>query len=132
MDRPVLIPLHPRTHKIIMEQNIPTDNILIINPVGYLLMLYLTANAYMVITDSGGLQKEAFFLKTPCTTLRDQTEWIETLQNDWNVLSTIDVDTILKIANRDLTCLQYPQPLLFGDGQAAEHICQAIVKWRKA
>ena len=86
----------------------------------------------MVITDSGGLQKEAYFLKTPCTTLRDQTEWIETLQNDWNVLSTIDVDTILKIVNRELTCLQYPQSLLFGDGQAAEHICQAIVKWRKA
>lgn len=64
----------------------------------------------MVIADSGGLQKEAYFLKTPCTTLRDQTEWTETLQNKWNVLSAIDVDTILKTVTRELDFLQHPQP----------------------
>lgn len=94
-------------------------------------MLYLTSNAYMVVTDSGGLQKEAYFLKTPCTTLRDQTEWIETLGNSWNVLSQIDVNEIKAKVQRELTCLQYPQPKSFGEGNAAIKICEAIVNGRK-
>jgi UDP-GlcNAc3NAcA epimerase len=131
MEKPVLMPLHPRTRKIIDIHNIPVQNIIIVNPVVYLMMLYLTANAYMVLTDSGGLQKESYFLKTPCTTLRDQTEWVETLQNDWNVLTPIDVDRILKCANRELSCLRYAQPMMFGDGHAAECICRAITNWRE-
>lgn len=126
MDKPVLIPLHPRTRRLINEQDIKLKNVKIVKPVGYLLMLYLTANAYMVITDSGGLQKEAYFLKTPCTTLREQTEWSETLQNNWNVLSSINIDEIFKKVTRELNFLQYPQPSLFGDGNAAEKICKAI------
>ncbi|HHW36200.1 MAG TPA: UDP-N-acetylglucosamine 2-epimerase (non-hydrolyzing) [Bacillales bacterium] len=131
MDKPVLLPLHPRTRRLIEDYNIEINNTIIINPVGYLLMLYLTAHAYMVVTDSGGLQKEAYFLKTPCTTLRDQTEWVETLENGWNVLSSIEVDTILKLVTRELTCLSHPQPLLFGDGHAAEKINQAILDFNK-
>lgn len=131
MDKPVILPLHPRTRKIIEQLEIKLDNTIVIDPVGYLLMLYLTANAYMVVTDSGGLQKEAYFLKTPCTTLRDQTEWVETLENDWNVLSPIDTKKILEKVNRELHCLQYPQPLLFGDGNAAEKICNAIINGGK-
>lgn len=126
-DKPVLLPLHPRTKKLIEELDITVQNVIIIKPVGYLLMLYLTSNAYMVVTDSGGLQKEAYFLKTPCTTLRDQTEWVETLQNKWNVLSPIDIDIILRTVTRKLTCFQYLQPQLFGNGHAAERICQAIL-----
>ncbi|KRE83807.1 UDP-N-acetyl glucosamine 2-epimerase [Paenibacillus sp. Soil766] len=128
MDKPVLIPLHPRTRKLIDELGIQFKNITILNPVSYLMMLYLTANAYMVVTDSGGLQKESYLLKTACTTLRDQTEWVETLENGWNVLCEIDVDQILKTVTRDLDCLNFPQPLLFGDGHAAEYICDAILK----
>lgn len=131
MDKPVLIPIHPRTRKLITNLGIEFKNVLLINPVGYLLMLYLTANAYMVVTDSGGLQKEAYFLKTPCTTLREQTEWVETLENDWNVLSPIDVNTILKTVTRELSCLQYPQPMLFGDGNAALNISNAILQGGK-
>jgi UDP-N-acetylglucosamine 2-epimerase len=127
LDKPVLLPLHPRTKKLIEELNINFQNVIIVKPVGYLLMLYLTANAYMVVTDSGGLQKEAYFLQTPCTTLRDQTEWIETLENEWNVLSTIDVNAILRAINRELTCIKYPQPQLFGDGRAAERISDIII-----
>ena len=127
LDKPIIMPLHPRTRKLIEEQNISIKNIIIVKPVGYLLMLYLTLNAYMVLTDSGGLQKEAYFLKTPCTTLREQTEWVETLQNDWNVLSPIDVNQIIEISKSELNCLKYSQPLLFGDGNAAGKICNAIL-----
>ncbi len=127
LDKPVLLPLHPRTKKLIKELDTDLSNIIIVQPVGYLLMLSLTANAYMVVTDSGGLQKEAYFLKTPCTTLRDQTEWVETLENGWNVLSKIDVQEIKMKAKRKLTCLQHPQPNSFGDGNAALKICKAII-----
>ncbi|MGI6145771.1 MAG: non-hydrolyzing UDP-N-acetylglucosamine 2-epimerase [Peptococcia bacterium] len=132
LDKPVLLPLHPRTQKLIKGINLESKNVIIIKPVGYLLMLFLISNSYMVVTDSGGLQKEAFFLNIPCTTLREQTEWLETLENGWNVLSPInDVDEIVRNITRDLTSLQYSQPQLFGDGHAAEHICQAILSGGK-
>ncbi|MFA9375906.1 MAG: non-hydrolyzing UDP-N-acetylglucosamine 2-epimerase [Lachnotalea sp.] len=127
LDKTVLLPLHPRTKKLIENFDINLNNVVIIEPVGYLLMLYLTSNAYMVVTDSGGLQKEAYFLKTPCTTLRDQTEWVETLQNGWNVLSHIEINEIKIKVQRELTCLQYPQPNSFGDGEAALKICEGII-----
>jgi len=127
-----LLPLHPRTKKLIENLNVDLKNIIIIKPVGYLLMLYLTSNAYMVVTDSGGLQKEAYFLKTPCTTLRDQTEWSETLENTWNVLSHIDVEEIKTKVRRELTCLQLPQPKSFGEGNAALKICDAIINGGKS
>jgi UDP-N-acetylglucosamine 2-epimerase len=127
LDKPVLLPLHPRTKKLIENLDVDFKNAIIIKPVGYLLMLYLTSNAYMVVTDSGGLQKEAFFLNTPCTTLRDQTEWVETLGNSWNVLSKIDVEEIKTKVERKLTCLQHPQPKSFGEGNAAIKICEAII-----
>ncbi|SER69647.1 UDP-N-acetylglucosamine 2-epimerase [Gracilibacillus ureilyticus] len=126
MDKPIILPIHPRTRKLINKLDIKLNNVTLIKPVGYLMMLYLTANAYMVVTDSGGLQKEAFFLKTPCTTLRDQTEWVETLENGWNVLSSINIDSILSAVTRELDCLKHPQPMLFGDGNSAENICNAL------
>jgi UDP-GlcNAc3NAcA epimerase len=127
MDKSVILPIHPRTRKLIDKLEIKLDNVILINPVGYLMMLYLAANVYMVVTDSGGLQKEAYFLKTPCTTLRDQTEWVETLEHGWNVLSSIDENTILKTVTRELNCIQFSQPMLFGDGKAAEHRNNAIL-----
>lgn len=126
LDRPVILPIHPRTYKLISELNICSSNIILLQPVGYLLMLYLTANAFMVLTDSGGLQKEAYFLQTPCTTLRDQTEWVETLVNGWNILTSINIDEIVKCAARKFEFLDLPQPSLFGDGNAAKQIISAI------
>lgn len=126
LDKPVLIPLHPRTQKLIDQLNISFKNVFIIKPVGYLLMLYLTANAYMVVTDSGGLQKEAYLLKTPCTTLREQTEWVETLKKGWNKLCPIQTQSIIEVATRNLEFTKLPQPRIFGDGNAAKHIYEAI------
>jgi len=127
LDEPVLLPLHPRTQKLVKELNLSMHNIVIVHPVGYLLMLYLIANAFMVITDSGGLQKEAYFLKTPCTTLRDQTEWVETLENGWNILVPIVQEEIIKCAARPQEFLESEQPLAFGDGCASKHIFAALL-----
>jgi UDP-GlcNAc3NAcA epimerase len=126
-DKPVLLPLHPRTRKIAEKLNIRLMNTQVVEPVGYLLMLYLTANAYMVITDSGGLQKEAYFLKTPCTTLREQTEWTETLEDGWNRLCEIRSEAILEAIHREHTFQNANQPELFGDGHAARKICETII-----
>lgn len=126
LDKPVLLPIHPRTRKLIPKLNFHFSNVIFTEPVGYLHMLYLISQAYMVLTDSGGLQKEAYFLKTPCTTLRNQTEWVETLENGWNVLTSVDSESILRNATRTLDCLHCSQPSLFGNGHAANNIIQAI------
>jgi len=101
LDLPVLLPLHPRTRKTLEKfYHKKVSNIYIVEPVGYLEMLIFTMNAKKVLTDSGGLQKEAYFLETPCVTLRDQTEWVETLKGNWNVLTPIESNEILdKIYN---------------------------------
>lgn len=127
LDKPVVIPMHPRTrHFLGASIRALASNVIVMEPVGYLRMLHMTANAYMVLTDSGGLQKEAYFLKTPCTTLRDQTEWVETLDNEWNVLSPVDMSSIIRNATRPLNCLQHTQQNAFGDGHSAEKIVQRI------
>lgn len=126
LDKPVLMPLHPRTSSKISDLNLQLENITIIKPVGYLLMLYLLKYACMVITDSGGLQKEAYFLKTPCTTLRDETEWVETLSDGWNVLSPIEVNTLIKVINRNLDFTSKEQSKFFGDGKSSKSIVEIL------
>ncbi len=87
LDKEIVFPLHPRTKNVINENKIQIPkNINIIKPVDYLIMMVLTFNAHKVITDSGGLQKEAYELNTPCITLRDTTEWKETIDNGMNKL----------------------------------------------
>ncbi|AEA44175.1 non-hydrolyzing UDP-N-acetylglucosamine 2-epimerase [Fluviicola taffensis] len=83
----IVLPLHPRTLKYVQEYGISIgEHILIIEPIGYLDMVRLESAAKKIVTDSGGVQKEAFFLKIPCITLRDETEWVETVQDGWNIL----------------------------------------------
>jgi len=105
MDEIVVFPIHPRTKKMInyhrLDDLIRKDNIKVIDPVGYLDMLKLEKNAKAILTDSGGVQKEAFWLKVPCITLRDETEWIETVNLGWNRLVCSNVEKILE-AVRDL------------------------------
>lgn len=123
----VVLPLHPRTRKYIEDYGLKfEDNIKIIEPVGYLDMIALEKSAEKIVTDSGGVQKEAFFMKKPCITMRDETEWVETVENGWNVIVGTDKNKILEnILNF------YPnkeQKMVFGDGKAAEKILKYMVK----
>jgi UDP-N-acetylglucosamine 2-epimerase len=98
--------------------------VLVIDPVGYLEMLVLEENAEAIVTDSGGIQKEAYFAGKPCITLRERTEWTETVQAGWNVLVGTD-----KQAIAEAMCNFRPKkerPELFGDGHAAERVVEAL------
>jgi len=96
--QPIIIPLHPRTSQILKKSSsIQIDkNVQIIEPLGYLQMLYLLKRCSIVLTDSGGLQKEAFFFEKPCITLREETEWVELVENSVNIITGTNADKILK------------------------------------
>lgn len=127
LDMPVIFPIHPRTKHIAENLNAMHryKNIHFVSPVGYLYMLYLTANAKKVITDSGGLQKEAFLLNVPCVTVREQTEWVETLADNWNILCTTQTDDIIdKITN--ISPQSPANSNKYGDGNAAQKISDIL------
>lgn len=121
----IILPLHPRTKKYMEEYGIiPGKNVLIIEPVGYLDMIKLEANSSRIITDSGGVQKEAYFLKKPCITLRDETEWVETVENGWNILAGSNRDKIIEAINNFNP--SHEQKDVFGDGKASYHIAEVL------
>jgi len=95
-EKQIILPLHPRTKKILQELEIYTQNLTIIDPIGYLEMVWLIDNCSLVMTDSGGLQKEAFFFEKPCITLRDETEWVELVERGYNILVGADEEQIFK------------------------------------
>jgi UDP-GlcNAc3NAcA epimerase len=123
----IILPLHPRTQKIMVQAGIRT-NLTIIEPVGYFDMLTLIKNCAWVMTDSGGLQKEAYFMKKFCITLRDQTEWVELTRCGANILVGADTDLIiqqsLKIAE---TVFDLPAGL-YGNGQVSKQIVSYLEK----
>ncbi len=121
----IVLPLHPRTRKFLAQYGIETaDNIHVIEPIGYLDMLALEANASKIVTDSGGVQKEAYFLAKPCITMRDETEWVETVANGWNVIVGSDEE---KIVNAIAAFAPTGQPpAVFGNGAAAQNICDIL------
>lgn len=123
IDEPVILPIHPRTRKRIMElgRDLPqfaNGNLRFIEPLGYLDMVRLMQSARMILTDSGGLQKEAYWLGVPCVTLRDETEWIETVEMKWNVLAGADRDSIVNAVRSFVA--PSTRGLLYGDGQTAQ------------
>jgi len=124
-DKQIIFPAHPRTKNMIKDIAIP-DNVKIIEPVGYLDILKMVIDADLVFTDSGGLQKECFFLKKRCITLREETEWIETLENNCNVLTGADYQKIIEAEKME--CGEFRIEDKFGNGKAAEGIINKIVK----
>ena len=125
---PTVLPLHPRTRArleaadmLSRVERIP--HLTLTRPLGYLDTLELARNARAVLTDSGGLQKEAYLLATPCVTLRPSTEWVETVETGWNVLVDLDKDAALTAIDRDPPA---ERPELYGGGRAGESVVDAL------
>jgi len=123
---PVLLPLHPRTRARIAEHGLERllGPLTLSEPLGFLAMVLLERRAALVVSDSGGVQKEAFLQGTPCVTVRRETEWVELLDCGWNRLADpADPAAMLSAMGQQLALdTRQPQPLLYGDGHAAEAI----------
>ena len=125
---PIVFPLHPRTKKALDANHIKT-NIKLIDPVGYLEMISLIKNSSAVITDSGGLQKEAYFFNKQCFTLRDQTEWLELINSGCNQLIDVANDDIASVVLKNITTnMDFTFPF-YGDGSTSTKIIQALVNY---
>lgn len=118
LDEPVVFPIHPRARKAITDAQCKIEShVRLIDPVGYLDMVALTGAARMVLTDSGGLQKEAYWLGVPCITMREQTEWVETVETGWNNLAGYESARIIDAVHNFRPGGSHPP--LYGDGFAA-------------
>jgi UDP-N-acetylglucosamine 2-epimerase len=123
----VVFPVHPRTRRLLGAATGSSHGggrLRFIDPVGYLDMIRLTSSARLVLTDSGGLQKEAYWLSVPCVTLREETEWVETVAVGWNVLAGSDPERILQAVHTLVPPARHPA--LYGDGNAAAAIADAL------
>jgi len=128
-EQPVIFPMHPRTRKalesigISFPCNSSAADLRSIPPVGYLDMLRLEESAKAILTDSGGIQKEAYFHGVPCVTLRDETEWVETIAHGWNQVAGADTDSIVELARRATK----GRPINdFGNGSSASRIARLL------
>ncbi len=127
----IVFPVHPRTVKLLKQYQLyerleRSDNIILLEPVSYIDMIVLEKNAQKILTDSGGVQKEAYFYQVPCITLRNETEWIETISDGWNCLVGAKVEKILT-AMRDFSPAGDEQGH-YGDGKASEKLVKVLNK----
>ena len=132
-DCPVIFPLHPRTKKQLhtwrLFSKIETNkSCRLIDPVDYLDMIQLEKHAKTILTDSGGIQKEAYFHRTPCITLRDETEWVETIASGWNQLAGYRLENILQCLSKSVQQTDIEE---YGDGHAADKIIQTLLHHKK-
>jgi UDP-GlcNAc3NAcA epimerase len=131
----VILPLHPRTRGKIQTLLNPSfqeklsaeTRIQLIDPAGFLDMIALEKNARMIVTDSGGVQKEAYFFAKPCVILREQTEWVEVVEAGAAILTGSDAQKILEAATQLLSQTIQTDASIFGNGRAAEFICEKII-----
>ena len=127
-DYKFIFPVHPRTKKILAEQKLEfASHVRIIDPVGYLEMIAYESACIAVLTDSGGVQKEAYFFRKPCITVRESTEWVELVNSGWNTLTGADTEKIINTVKN----LNIPDeyPALYGDGNCASKICDILSQY---
>jgi UDP-GlcNAc3NAcA epimerase len=138
LDRPVVLPLHPRSRAAVAKHRLDHlldhgpvgtnagGRVVAIEPLGYLDMLQLQQHAAVVLTDSGGMQKEAYYCAVPCVTLREETEWVETVAAGWNRLAGADPRRIAAAVAEAHAGSETPRAALYGDGHAAAQIAQHL------
>jgi UDP-N-acetylglucosamine 2-epimerase len=126
----VILPLHPRTRKVVADKRIDLNGlpgVQAIEPVSYLDMIQLEVNSSLIFTDSGGVQKEAYFAGVPCVTLRDETEWVETIDAGVNFLAGASTDAIVEAYERALNVDVRLVDGLYGDGDAAQKVVESLL-----
>ena len=121
----VIVPIHPRTKKIIEKNNIPIK-FNFVNPVGYLEMVWLIANSKIILTDSGGLQKEAYFFKKVCITMRNETEWVELIKSGNNILVGTRKEKILKTYHENPN-FKNQDKMIYGKGDTSKIIVKSML-----
>ena len=126
---PLVFPVHPRTRSLV-EHALP-EGVVAAKPVGFEAFISLAHHAAVGLTDSGGVQKELFWLETPCVTLRDETEWIETVEAGWNRIVGADPELIMEAFEKAATVTGTPPPV-YGTGHAAEEIAAVLSDWSGA
>lgn len=124
LDKTVIVPLHPRTKEALKKYRINTGKIKIIEPVSYSQNIALEKNAKVIITDSGGIQKEAFWSNTPCVTLRENTEWPETVKSGWNILLNKGKKTLNEVLKNYKTPKTYIN--FYGQGKASREVVKIL------
>src|SRR4051794_2508859 len=127
---PAVFPVHPRTRARLRSAGLEErleNAVTVTPPLGYLDFLELASRAKVVLTDSGGVQKEAYLVGTPCVTLRNTTEWVETVEAGWNVLVDLDVDAAIAALERPAPGGERPE--LYGGGHAADRICAVLASY---
>jgi len=137
--QPIVLPLHPRTNKMLKtnldttlkEQLFSSSDIRIIPPVSFLEMIALEKQAHLVVTDSGGVQKESYFFQKPCIILRPETEWVEIVETGNAILADADEQRIMEAWNQFESQPDAGFPEIFGDGKAAEFILQQLIQAKK-
>ena len=128
LDETIIFPVHPRTQKLLKEYGLYeklSSSVKLVEPLGFLDFIKLMAHSKIILTDSGGIQKEAYILKVPCITLRENSEWVETIEDGWNVLVGTDKENIFQAVNSFHPSLKLHKDR-FGNGDAAEKIAAII------
>lgn len=129
---PVVLPTHPRLLKFLSDarqQELNNAGIKLVPPASYVQMIALLASSRLVFTDSGGLQKEAYFVQRPCVILRPETEWVELTLDGHAIVADADTKRITEAAHQLMGRTWEAWPQLYGDGHAAEQICQSIIQY---
>ena len=130
LDEPVLLPAHPRTAAVARSEGLSLGHVRIGPPLSYLDFAALASQARVIVTDSGGIQKEAYWYGVPCVTARPSTEWVDTVELGANVLVDDDPDRLVAAVSR--ACMPDQRPQLYGDGHASEQVAAALLASRAA